>query len=98
VLTHFDNLNDLFVFPPEYFEAMLYNLAGRICLLYQVPINPGVVALATAGLNTVRVANHRVANLVMPGGLSRQGGWPAHGVPGVVEGTFRLDEDVLGPV
>lgn len=96
-LDTFPNLYSPFMFPPEYYEAMLYSLSGRISLLYQLPMNPGVIALAKAALNTIQVANHRVPDLGMPSGLMRHGGWAAHGVGGVVEGTFTLDEDVLGP-
>lgn len=95
-LPQFATLTSQINLPPEYFEALYYNLVGRLSLLYQLPINPGVVALATAGLNAIKVANHRVPNLRMPAGITRQGGWATHGVGGIIEGTFTLEEDTIG--
>lgn len=59
--------------PPEYDEAMHYNLAIRICSMYQVPVNPSSVGLARAALNTIRRANAQVPTMRMPSGL-RWGG------------------------
>lgn len=97
-LPQFTNLNQQFNLPPEYYEALLYNLAGRLQVLYRQPVDKAIVALADAAMNTIRVANHRVPLLRMPYGLSRVGGgaWPAHGLGGVIEGTFTLDQDSLG--
>lgn len=96
-LTQFTDLNQPMNLPPEYYDAILYNLAGRLMVIYRQPIDKGIVALADAALNTVRVANHRVPNLKMPHGLARHGGaWAAHDLGGIIEGTFTLDEDVLG--
>jgi hypothetical protein len=96
-LQQFPTLTTSFVLPPEYFEAILYNLTARIQLMYQLPVNPGVIALARASMNNISVANHRVATLMMPTGITRVGGgWPLHGVGGVYEGTFTLNETGLG--
>jgi hypothetical protein len=97
ILPHDLALTDQIMLPPEYHEAILYNLCGRICLLYQLQVEPGVVALARAALNTIKVANHRVPELKMPAGLLRRGGaWSGHGTGSSGNGIFQLDEDVLG--
>jgi hypothetical protein len=96
-LQEFPTLTTQFALPPEYFEALLYNLTARIQMMYQLPVTPGVVALAKVAMNNISVANHRVGSLMMPSGLSRVGGgWPMHGVGGIYEGTFTLDESVVG--
>lgn len=95
-LQQFPSLNTPITLPPEYFEALLYNLAGRLQMLYQLPVNQGVIALARGALNTIRTANNRTPLLLMPAGLALNRGWAAHGAQGVIEGVFRLDEDVLG--
>lgn len=97
-LGEFATLDQPISFPPEYYECILYNLAGRLQLLYRQPIDGGIVALANSALNTVKVANHRVGSLRMPSAVGRvgSGSWPAHGVGGMYEGTFTLGEDDLG--
>lgn len=97
VLPQFQSLTDVITLPPEYLEALLYSLAGRLQLFYQLPVNPGIVALARAAINTLEIANHRVPNLQMPRGLMGTGGQPMVNVGGITEGIFTLDEDVLGP-
>jgi hypothetical protein len=96
-LVAFPSLTAPILLDEEYFEALLYNLTGRVQMLYSMPINPGVVQLARAGLNAIKMSNHRVPDLQMPPGLSRaHGDWPGHGGSGVVGGVFTLDEDLLG--
>lgn len=56
--------------PPEYFEALLYNLAARVAIMYQLPQRQDVVALAVAGLATIRASNSQVPVLGMPPALS----------------------------
>lgn len=59
--------------PPEFNEALVYNLACRIRTLYQLNPDPAVVGLAKAAMNTVRRANAQIARLKMPAGVSRGG-------------------------
>jgi hypothetical protein len=62
-------LDSLFSLPPEYQEAIHYNLAWRIGAMYQFPINPDTKSLAKNALNVIRVANTQVPRLTMPTGL-----------------------------
>jgi hypothetical protein len=57
--------------PPEYMEAIYYNLAGRLAPIYGVDPKPVIVALAAAGLNTIRQANVQIPELRLPGVLTR---------------------------
>lgn len=83
--------------PPEYQEAIIWNLAARLRPLYQVAQDPTVHAVAMSSLAVIRGANAQIPKLRMPAGLSRQGGaYTTHGVGGIAEGTFTLDESVLG--
>lgn len=59
--------------PPEYEEALMYNLAGRLYPMYGMQPNPVVIQLAGASLATVRMANTQTAQLYMPDGLVRNG-------------------------
>ncbi len=59
--------------PPQYYAAILYNLAARLRPSYQLPIDPTVAALAAASLNVVRGQNAQVRTLRMPGTLTRGG-------------------------
>lgn len=72
-LTSFANQADDIALPAQYQEALLYNLAGRLAPMYQVPPNPVTVALASAALNTIRNSNAQVARLQMPRGLPGMG-------------------------
>jgi hypothetical protein len=59
--------------PPEYQEAILYNLAVRLAATYKQPLDPVVVAIAKASLNTVRNSNVQIPTLLMPNDLTRGG-------------------------
>jgi len=72
-LPQFANLTDDINLPAEYQEALVYNLAARLRVLYQLPIDAGVVALATAALGTVRAANTQVQRLKIPDAIGRGG-------------------------
>lgn len=64
------NLDSVMELPPEYFEAMHYNLAVRIISMYQVSNpSPQTGVLAKVALNTIRRANIQVPGLIMPPGL-----------------------------
>lgn len=64
------NLTDIITVPPEYREALRYNLAARLCVNYGLPVPPGVVGLATAGLNTIRNANAQIPTMSLPSFLN----------------------------
>lgn len=59
--------------PAEYQEALTYNLAARMCIMYQEPVPAGVVGLARAALGTIRANNAQIPLLQMPSGLSSHG-------------------------
>lgn len=60
------NLDSVMDLPPEYMEALHYNLAIRLCSGWQVPANEDTKRLAKASLNTIRKANTQVPALRMP--------------------------------
>lgn len=60
------NINTEIVMPPEYEEALMYNLAIRVCSMFQVPPMDETRRLAKASLNTIRVANTQIPALIMP--------------------------------
>mgnify|MGYP000114228989 CR=1 FL=1 len=59
--------------PPEYQEALVWNLAARIRPLYQLEPDPSVMALARASLSTIRQANAQVPLLSMPSSVKKGG-------------------------
>lgn len=69
-----DSLDAEFNMPPEYEEAIHYNLCVRIVSMYQLPANPVAGKLAVLGLNTIRNANSQISNLQMPSALRRNNG------------------------
>jgi hypothetical protein len=52
--------------PPEYMEALLYNLAVTLAGAYQLSPNSVIVARAGAALETLRTANAQVPQMRMP--------------------------------
>ena len=71
-LPKFSNLTTQLSLPPEYFEALHYNLACRLRPVYQLPPDPSLVQLAKQALDTVKMANTQIPKMKMPPGL--QGG------------------------
>jgi len=69
---HFTGTEEITDFlPGEAEEAIIYNLAARLRVNYQLPPDPGVVALARASLNTLRTLNTQISRLRMPDALRR---------------------------
>lgn len=64
------SLDTEFTMPPEYEEAIHYNLAIRICSMYKIPASQETVALARASLQGIRKANTQIFTLIMPAGLA----------------------------
>ena len=56
----------VFNIPYEYYAAMLYNLAERLCPKYGLPISLDLRRLAKNGRNVLRGSSTQLANLVMP--------------------------------
>ncbi len=73
VLSTLATLATTVLLPPEYEEAIQWNLAMRLRPLFQLPPDETVTAMAAASLNTIRGANAAVSRLSMPGSL-RMGG------------------------
>lgn len=65
---------DAIALPPEYFEAVKWNLARRIRAEWGYKADKEINTLAQNGLNVIRSSNVQVATLQIPAGLSRGGG------------------------
>lgn len=68
-LTSFSGLSVPINMPEEYQEALLYNLAIRLRVAYQMAPDPMVVGLAKAALNLIRSENTQIPRLQMPAGV-----------------------------
>ncbi len=66
VLSQFTNTTTSMALPPEYQEAIIYNLAGRLRPMYGLPPYPSIAGIANAALATIRVANAQVPMLQIP--------------------------------
>jgi len=55
--------------PPEYLDAIHYNLTLRIMSMYNYPADPFRSALAKGTLNTIKVANAQIPTMAMPRSL-----------------------------
>lgn len=64
-----DDLDAVMNMPPEYYEAVHYNLTLRIMSMYNYPADPFRSALAKGALNTIRVANAQIPTMNMPASL-----------------------------
>jgi hypothetical protein len=69
-----DSLDAEFNMPPEYEEAIHYNLSIRLSAMYQYPVNPVSAGLAKLSLNTIKIANAQIPTLKMPAALRWQRG------------------------
>jgi hypothetical protein len=69
-----DSLDAEFNMPPEYEEAIHYNLCVRIVSMYQLPANPVAGKLAVLALNTIRNSNSQISQLQMPAALRNNNG------------------------
>lgn len=70
-LGSFSGLATTFTSPPEYEEAMRYNLAIRLRSAYQMDPDEVLMGLAASALNTIRNANAQIPSLSMPAALMR---------------------------
>lgn len=84
-LTQFTNLSDTVVFPPEYEEAMRLNLAVRLSIPFQLPIQPQLAVMAKASLNVLRQANAQIPLMRFPSDL-----------PGKAGGRYNIFSDQGG--
>lgn len=65
-ILQFPSLTTPINLPPEYIDALLWNLSVRIRPLFQMQVDPAIVALAKVSLNVIRQANAQVPVLRMP--------------------------------
>lgn len=72
-LAQFTTLAQTINLPPEYYAALLYNLACRLRTAYQLPVDNQLVALAKDSLNLIRGANAQIGRLTMPVDVCRPG-------------------------
>lgn len=70
-LQQFTSLVEEIDMPPEYEEALHYNLAVRLKPMYGLPPDPTIINLAKLALNTIKNANAQIALLSMPKDLIR---------------------------
>ena len=73
VLTAFATLTTEISLPPEYTDALIWNLSTRIRTLYGQAPDPSIVALAKVALNAVRGANTQISSLNFPGDMPGNG-------------------------
>jgi len=64
-----DSLDAVFNMPPEYEEAIHYNLCVRLVAHYQYTPNPVQGKLAVLALNRLKNSNSQISKLQMPGSL-----------------------------
>ena len=69
-----DDLDAVFNMPPEYEEAIHYNLCVRLTSMYQYPPNPVQGQLAKIALNTIKNSNAQIPTLDMPSALKWNNG------------------------
>ncbi|HQT76814.1 MAG TPA: hypothetical protein PLD10_07150 [Rhodopila sp.] len=66
VLSQFTNTTSTMALPPEYQEAIIYNLVPRLRAMYGLPPDPVTNALAVSALATIRAANAQIPRLQVP--------------------------------
>lgn len=72
-ISQFTSTDQAINLPPEYIDAISWNLALRLEPAYGMSPNPAVARLAVNALNTIRQANNQVAVLGMPMGFPSGG-------------------------
>lgn len=84
-LLTFANLTTTIVLPPEYFNALVYNLAERLRASYKLGNDPQVSTRAATSLNTIKNANTQIPTLSLGGvpGTRRSYDWTLGGLNGL---------------
>ncbi|AHX16138.1 hypothetical protein CH75_04910 [Dyella jiangningensis] len=59
------------VLPPEYQEAIIFNLAARLRPMYGLPPEQSIIALAKSSLSVIRGANAQIPRLTLPVQVTR---------------------------
>jgi hypothetical protein len=73
-LQSFQNLSDTIILPPEYLDAMQWNLADRITAMYGMPQNPQITKYAEASMRAIEEVNSQIPLLHMPIALRGKSG------------------------
>lgn len=73
VIEAFPTITTEIVLPPEYTDALIWNLSCRIRPLYQLPPEPTQVALAKSSLAVIRSANTQIPELMQPAAVLNRG-------------------------
>lgn len=69
VLVTFASLTDVLAIPPEYYDAIYWNLCVRFRAAYRLPPDATFNKQAKKSLDTIRAANFQVGRLRMPPGI-----------------------------
>jgi hypothetical protein len=78
-LASFTGLTTTMNLPPEYQEALLYNLAARLRPMYGLPPEPTIIIQAMRSLNVIRNANAQIPRLMLPATVTRAGLYNIYG-------------------
>jgi len=73
-LQKFNTISDQIVLPPEYLDALHWNLARRLCVVYGVPIPPELTGYAEASMSAIEEVNSQIPLLHMPVALRGKSG------------------------
>lgn len=73
-LEAFQTINDQIVLPPEYLDALHWNLARRICVMYGLPITPELTGYSEASMRAIEEVNSQIPLLHMPVALRGKSG------------------------
>jgi hypothetical protein len=65
--------------PPEYQEALMWNLAARLRPMYGMPPEPTIITQALRSLNVIRNANAQIPRLMLPSTVARAGLYNIYG-------------------
>lgn len=72
-LQSFATISDEIVMPPQYEEAIMWNLAGRLRPMYGLQPDQTIIKLASASLNTLQGSNTQIPTLQVDPILTGQG-------------------------
>lgn len=71
ILSEFATLDTTITMPPEYYQALLYNLAVLLASSYDREPPPGVAVIAKSSKETIRGNNAQIVNASISTGLAR---------------------------
>lgn len=73
----FSGLTQTVSLPPNYQNALLYNLAERLLTLYRLPMDPAITGIAKGSLEAIRLSNAQIPKARLDPNLTpkRGGSW-----------------------